>query len=154
MTETTVVAEAPPVRTAGIGPGQWWPAFGAAAWGEAKPFGNQWQDGGCGWFFLLATRDSLNPFTPSVTSVVEPAVGVWVAEQYAAPARYAAARANVLGGRGLLYPQNSTVWRAMMGQARTASSGAARATVPLTITVAIWEGLVRQQAAMLQGKCR
>jgi hypothetical protein len=146
--EITVEEKAPSPRTAGIRQGQWWPTFFRTAWEEGSY--NQWQEGGCGRLFYETTRDALNPFSLSPASAGESVGLVWGAHTYNQTLQYAASRPNYLGGRGLVYPMKSSVFRAGVQTAKLrAASG------PLIqANLAIYHGLVVEMAALYQGQCR
>ncbi len=115
-----------------------------------KDFTNEFNDGGCVNVFVRATGDALNPFTPSLSTAAEPAAFSIAAFKYNAALRYAAARANFLGGTGLVYPMRSSVVRSMI-----ADANAAAAAGPLmTLDLAIAQGFAVELHSIATGSCQ
>src|SRR5262249_15597000 len=110
----------------------------------------EFQEGGCGVIFIAATRDALVPFTLSTSTAGEPIAGLWGAQQFNATLRYAAARPNYLGFRGLIYPMRSGVFRA--GRKSAGLKAGSGALVGLNL--AIYQGIWQEGRAYQRGECR
>ncbi len=98
----------------------WWGAFAKSfVTSFPKTTWNSLTSGnGCLNQFFSNTASNLNPFTPSASTLAEPAANVISALKFNSALAYAASRANYLGGTRLLYPFKSSVFRSMIGSAR------------------------------------
>jgi len=63
---------------------------------------NEFKKGGCVNVFVNETLDALNPISPRLSSLADPAVAYMSISKYNAALSYAASRSNFLGGTGLL----------------------------------------------------
>jgi hypothetical protein len=117
-----------------IPPDRFTPAW-KLAW---KDFKNEFKDDGCVNVFINATKDALNPLTPSLSSAAEPATFAVAAQKYNTVLRYAASRPNFLGGRGLIYPMRSSVVRAGLADAKAFTASGALVTLDLAIVQGLW----------------
>jgi hypothetical protein len=71
--------------------------------------------GGCLKTFVNSTEDALNPLSPSMASDAGAAtMAASTVMRYNAAQAYAAARTNVLGGKGLIFPQKSMPYNNIM----------------------------------------
>jgi hypothetical protein len=143
------LVDPPPTKRRPPDPINWWAEFGEGALREAFVNG-VFGEGECGRVFFEATRDALNPFSPSASSLGEPAALAWGAHQYNAALQYAASQPNYLGGTGLAYPMKSSVFRSMTQAAKLrAASGPL-----LAANFAIYQGLATEMRALSEGRCR
>ena len=115
-----------------------------------KDFKNEFKNGGCVAVFIDASVDALNPITPSITTVAEPAAITAATLKYNAALRYAASQPNFLGGTGLVYPMKSSVVRSMLADADAyIASGAL-----LNLDLAIGKGLYDELNGIADGSCQ
>jgi hypothetical protein len=122
-----------------------WTTFFKTAVDTAPEF----REGGCARVFFQATGGALNPLSPSLATVAEPAVAAATASKYNAALDYAAAQPNYLGGRGLVYPMKSSTFRGMLSDAKTtAASG-----LLVTLDLAEVQGIAVEMNALASGRC-
>ena len=87
-------------------------------------FVGEFKSGGCVNFFAKASLNAANPFSSAPNIATDVAAGtmtvVGPAARWTAAQAYAASRINVLGGRGLIFPQNSIPYNQILnGSLRT-----------------------------------
>jgi len=134
------------------GPPSWWGTFAKSF---VTNFSNTtWNSltsrNGCINQFFSNTVENLNPFTPSASSLAEPAANFASALKFNSALAYAASRTNYLGGTGLLYPLKSGVFRAALS-----SSQELLDNVPMMQLVAAeGQALYTETRAALAGACR
>jgi hypothetical protein len=105
---------------------------------------------GCGRIFATGVVNALNPFSLSLATAAEPMAACGAARTYNQALDYAASRPNVVGGKGLLYPLKSSVFRGML----QASTNWAASAPGLNLDFALLQGLGEEMDALRMGKCR
>jgi RHS repeat-associated protein len=128
----------------------WWGTFGSSL---VNDFSLQDHNGKelCFAVFLQGTLSQLNPLTPSATTVVEPALQTASAVQVIRAGQYAASATNVIGGRGLLYPLKSSIFRGMLAKADTLASKSVGFAA--SVDVAMIGGLTTETQSLLKNQC-
>lgn len=99
----------------------------------------------------LNTLWNLAPIEPGLTDLVEAAAAGAALLEWNRAQRYAASRPNFLGGRGLLYPIRSSVYRGMVNRSKFIVG---KAGPVATGVLAIGEAIVAEAAAWQAGTCR
>jgi RHS repeat-associated protein len=112
----------------------------------ATLFSSRWRES-CITLYVVETLSELNPMSPDL---VEPFANAIAASQFSAALRYAASRPNVISGRGLLYPQKSSVFRSMLRNSELTLKYAPVANLAIAELVA----LSREWRAAKSGACR
>jgi hypothetical protein len=145
--EPSSVAPVGTDRPIPVPPVNWWAEFFSAI---PESFMAEFRQGGCGLLFANTAYGALFPLTPSEASAGEPIALLWGAQRYNAALRYAASRTNYLGGKGLVYPMKSKVFRPMLKAAKVRFASGAL----LQLNIAIGKGLIVEGGALLSGRCR
>jgi RHS repeat-associated protein len=118
--------------------------------GLGRNFVDEFKAGGCVNTFFNASFNALNPFSPSASTLGDPAAAIYSASRFNALLKYAASRPNYLGGQGLLYPLKSSVFRSILSDATT-SSGAGFA---ISADASLLQGLIVEGYQLATGACR
>jgi RHS repeat-associated protein len=107
----------------------------------------------CFGMFVTSVGESLNPFTPDASDVIDEGLGAASFAREAQAVRYAASRTNSLGGKGLLYPMRSSVYRRMIAQSKALGKASGVVTAISSID-AVARGLGVEWDAVNAGRCR
>ena len=105
---------------------------------------------GCVNQFFSNTLSNLNPFTPSASSLAEPAANIISALKFNSALAYAASRPNLLGGTGLLYPFKSGVFRSLVNSGQ----GVLEATPMIQLDLALGQAIYSEYQAAKAGECQ
>jgi RHS repeat-associated protein len=103
----------------------------------------------CTAVFLKSAANTLNPFTVGLSSVTEPGAYLVGVAKFNNALKYAASQPNYLGGRGLIYPMKSSVFRTKLASAKNASGAGAL----VALDIALAKGLVDEYRAIRAGEC-